>query len=37
MRIFLGDFNAKDGKEDILNRHLVTRVYMKPVTITGSE
>jgi exonuclease III len=33
MNIFLGDFNAKVGTEEI----TVTRVYMKPVTITGSE
>jgi len=31
MKIFLGDFNAKVGREDVM------RVYMKSVMIMGSE
>jgi exonuclease III len=34
MKILVGEFNAKVG-EDIFEPKLVTRVYMKPVTITG--
>jgi hypothetical protein len=29
MKILLGDFSAKVGKEDILNRQLGTKVYTK--------
>jgi endonuclease/exonuclease/phosphatase (EEP) superfamily protein YafD len=34
MKILLGDFNAKVGREDIFKP---MRVYMKPVMIMGSE
>jgi exonuclease III len=33
LKILLGDFNAKVGREDILNRQLGMKVYTKPVTI----
>jgi exonuclease III len=33
MKILLGDFNAKVGKEDILNRQLGMKVYTKLVMI----
>jgi hypothetical protein len=33
MKILLGDFVAKAGREDILNRQLGMKVYMKLVMI----
>jgi hypothetical protein len=33
MKILLGDFNAKEGWEDILNRQLGMKVYTKLVMI----
>jgi hypothetical protein len=33
MKILLREFNAKVGKEDILNRHLGMKVYTKLVMI----
>jgi hypothetical protein len=33
MKILLGDFSAKVGKEDILNRQLGMKVYMKLVMV----
>jgi hypothetical protein len=29
MKMLLGDFNAKVGKEDILNRQLGMKIYTK--------
>jgi hypothetical protein len=37
MNILLGDFNAKVGKEDILNRQLGMEVYTKLVMIMESD
>jgi hypothetical protein len=37
MKILLGDFNAKVGKEDIFKPTIGTRVHMKPVTIMELE
>jgi exonuclease III len=37
MKILLGDFNAKVGREAIFKSIMVMRVYMKPVMIMGSE
>jgi hypothetical protein len=37
MKILLGDFNAKVGREDIFKPIMVTRAYMKPERIRGSE
>jgi hypothetical protein len=37
VKILLGDFNAKVGREDIFKPIIGNGVYMKPVTITGSE
>jgi exonuclease III len=37
VKILVGDFNAKVGKEDTLKPILGNGVYMKPVMITGSE
>jgi exonuclease III len=37
MKILLGDFNAKVGREDILNRQLGMRVCTKLVMIMGLE
>jgi exonuclease III len=33
MKILLGDFNTKEGREDILNRQLGMKVYTKLVII----
>jgi predicted TIM-barrel fold metal-dependent hydrolase len=33
MKILLGHFNAKVGREDILNRQLKMKVYIKLVVI----
>jgi hypothetical protein len=33
MKILLGDFNAKVGREDFLNQQLGMKVYMKFVMI----
>jgi hypothetical protein len=32
MKVLLGDFNAKVGREDIFKPKLLTRIYMKPAT-----
>jgi hypothetical protein len=37
MKILFGDFNAKVGREDILNRQLGMKVYMKLVMILELE
>jgi exonuclease III len=37
MKILLGDFNAKVGKEDIFHLLLGMRVYMKLVMIMKSQ
>jgi hypothetical protein len=37
MKMLVGDFNAKVGRKAIFKPKLVTRVYMKPVMIMGSE
>jgi hypothetical protein len=37
MKILLGDFNAKVGREDISNQQLGMRVYTKLVMITEIE
>jgi endonuclease/exonuclease/phosphatase family metal-dependent hydrolase len=35
MKILLGDFNAKVGREDFLNRQLVMKAYTKLVMVMG--
>jgi hypothetical protein len=37
MKILIGDFNAKVGREDIFKPTIMTGVYMKLVTIMGLE
>jgi hypothetical protein len=37
MKILLGGFNAKEGREDTLNQRKVMKVYMKLVTIMKLE
>jgi hypothetical protein len=37
MKILMGDFSAKVGREDIFKPIIGKRVYMKPAMITGSE
>jgi hypothetical protein len=37
MKILLGDFNAKVGREDILKRQLRIEVYIKFVMAIGLE
>jgi hypothetical protein len=37
MKILLGDFNTKVERENISNRQLGMRVYIRMVTIIGLE
>jgi hypothetical protein len=37
MKILLGDFDAKVGREDIFKPIIGNKVYMKPVMMMGSE
>jgi hypothetical protein len=37
MKILLGDFNAKVGREKASNRQLGMRVYIRVVTIMGKN
>jgi hypothetical protein len=37
MKMLLGDFNAEVGREDVLNRQLVIKVYIKLLMIMDLE
>jgi hypothetical protein len=37
MKILLGDFNAKTGREDIVKPKLVKKLYMKLIEIMDLE
>jgi hypothetical protein len=37
MKILLADSNAKVGRQDIFKPIILTRIHIKPVTITESE